>query len=556
MPDSSVLRLTPRGRRAILILLVIALIGSCNVLSRRTGPEEAPTPVAPSASSSTSSPKPGISSTGSGTAPSALPKSDRVLPGAASSADDERGRPGTEQYWAIKLAKGDEVAGYVTPSSVAPGEELAIRVSTTAPRVKVEAFRIGAYSGRRGRLIWSTEVEGVRQPGAELIPETRTIVARWVPSAKVGTADWPPGFYLVRLTASSGGQWLTPLIVRSPSVDGRVVLVAPLTTWQAYNDWGGLSLYHGRGGGGDFSGRSYAVSFDRPYAAPGVSEFVYTALPWVVAAERSSAPLAYMANTDIEVDDHALAGARALVLFGHNEYWTTSMRSRVTAARDSGVNLLISGANSLYWRIRLEPGIVSGLPAGLVVGYKSASADPGTKEDPEQATAMWKDPPGAKPTQSLLGTRYECFPVDAPWTIVDSSWWGFAGTGVKNGDVFGHLFASEADRVYPGPETPSPMQIFAHTNYPCHGVPTSAQSLYYTTASGAGVVNLNSLRWGCGLDPTCREGSLDAKTNALVSAVTKNLLEEMAKGPVGKIHPATDNVAGWHLSSTRTVYDG
>ena len=34
-------------------------------------------------------------------------------------------------------------------------------------------------------------------------------------------------------------------------------------TWQAYNIWGGRSLY--KNTAGSFAGRSYAVSYDRPY---------------------------------------------------------------------------------------------------------------------------------------------------------------------------------------------------------------------------------------------------------------------------------------------------
>ena len=46
-----------------------------------------------------------------------------------------------------------------------------------------------------------------------------------------------------------------------PELTGRVVLVAPVNTWQAYNQWGGYSLYHGPSG----DRRAWAVSFDRPY---------------------------------------------------------------------------------------------------------------------------------------------------------------------------------------------------------------------------------------------------------------------------------------------------
>jgi N,N-dimethylformamidase beta subunit-like, C-terminal len=65
------------------------------------------------------------------------------------------------------------------------------------------------------------------------------VVAPWRPSLALPTAGWPPGSYLLRLDASSGAQQYVPLVIRSPSAAGRVVLVQPTTTYQAYNLWGG-----------------------------------------------------------------------------------------------------------------------------------------------------------------------------------------------------------------------------------------------------------------------------------------------------------------------------
>ena len=49
---------------------------------------------------------------------------------------------------------------------------------------------------------------------------------------------WPPGSYLLRLDASTGVQSYVPIVIRSPSAAGRVVLVSAVTSYQAYNGWG------------------------------------------------------------------------------------------------------------------------------------------------------------------------------------------------------------------------------------------------------------------------------------------------------------------------------
>src|SRR5207237_3905187 len=73
-------------------------------------------------------------------------------------------------------------------------------------------------------------------------------VAPWRPSLTVPTTDWPPGSYLLRLDASTGVQSYVPIVIRSPSVAGRAVLVSAVTSYQAYNGWGRYSLYGGPGG--------------------------------------------------------------------------------------------------------------------------------------------------------------------------------------------------------------------------------------------------------------------------------------------------------------------
>ncbi len=79
---------------------------------------------------------------------------------------------------------------------------------------------------------------------------------------------------------------LVPYVVSSASAAGTVALVAPITTWQAYNEWGGYSLYDGPAGQ-----RSWAVSFDRPYnGATGANDYRTAAVPIIVRAEELGIP--------------------------------------------------------------------------------------------------------------------------------------------------------------------------------------------------------------------------------------------------------------------------
>jgi hypothetical protein len=199
----------------------------------------------------------------------------------------------------------------------------------------------------------------------------------------------------------------------------------------------------------------------------------------------------------------------------------------------------------MYWRIRLD--------GRREVGYRSdAALDPVRETRPAEATSQFRDVPSPNPEQGLTGMMYECYPVDAAYVVSSPSWWGFRGTGVRAGDRFAGLVGPEADRVYLNDRTPRPMEVLSHSPYSCRGISTSAQSVYYTTRSGAGVFNAGTLRWGCALVDRC-EHPLGARTQGFVRKVTDNLLRMFAAGPVGREHPARDTVTRYPLPDVNTV---
>ena len=82
---------------------------------------------------------------------------------------------------------------------------------------------------------------------------------------------------------------------------------------------------------------------------------------------------------------------------------------------------------------------------------------------------------------------------------------------------------------------------------------TSAQSSYYTTASGAAVLNIGTLRWTCALVGRCHPYQLPARTVRFVRQVTRTVLQTMANGPVGHRQPASDNVDHFDLPASNKV---
>ena len=115
-----------------------------------------------------------------------------------------------------------------------------------------------------------------------------------------------------------------------------------VTTWQAYNAYGGRSLYVGPGtvrvGETGAANRSRVVSFDRPYDQRGwgAPDFMGNEFPLVFLAERLGLDVTYITDIDLHHSPDALTRHRCLFSLGHDEYWSSTMRDGATAGPDPG----------------------------------------------------------------------------------------------------------------------------------------------------------------------------------------------------------------------------
>ncbi len=453
----------------------------------------------------------------------------------------ENAKPGTPGWESAEASyAGDrELAGFFAQVSVEPGEPVTLLATSRVGDFDVIAYRLGWYDGAGAREVWRSPapVRGVEQ-GPPLKAADRTITTAWQPSTTVPTHDWPEGSYLVMLSAQGGTKTrYVPLTVRSRSTAGRLVLLSAVLTYQAYNAWGGHSLYLGPDG--LFRTRSGRVSFDRPYDRNGAMEAFKWEVPVVQHAERLGLDLAYTTTWDVDRRPGILAGARGIVSEGHDEYWTVPLRDAVEAARDAGTNVAFLGANAVYWRVRLEDGPLG--PGRTMAGYKDPGQDP--VQGP-QTTTMWRSDPAPRPENSLTGMLYECYPARGALRVTDADFFLFAGTGATAGAEYPGLLGDEIDRAYPIAGTPATLQVVAHSPVRCEDVgPTHADVTYYTVASGAGVFATGTMMWVNALAGRTAGTGLTEASVDFARRVTDNLLRSMAAGPLGATHPAQANLA-------------
>ena len=248
--------------------------------------------------------------------------------------------------------------------------------------------------------------------------------------------------------ASSQKQSYIIFVVRDDARRSGLLFQSTVTTYEAYNTWGGLSLYTNELPGLSLH-RAHKVSFDRPYHDFwGSSNFLRWEYQMVRFLEREGYDVSYSTDLETHLNGNLLLGHKALLIVGHDEYWSWQMRNNVEAARDAGVNLGFFSSNTAYWQVRFEPASVTGEANRTMVCYKQANLDPyytdGIPDHQHLVTVRFRDPLIDRPEDALLGVMYERRTLG--WddlVISDADHWIFANTGLQNGS---HLIGSSATR--------------------------------------------------------------------------------------------------------------
>lgn len=349
-------------------------------------------------------------------------------------------------------------------------------------------------------------------------------------SFKVDSA-WRSGFYLVTLTAADGDPDRrvahAGFVVRGTK-QRSMLYVLPTNTWNAYNTWGGKSLYTG----------GTQVSFDRPFArgmlfrpevdrddrkarptrfretpdADGVTFQNYrtiNAYPSAIGstgwfthgrrfvgwAEASGYEFDYAVSSDLD-SPGALDGYDSVILVGHDEYWTASERYAVEEHVRAGGHLASFSGNTMFWHVRLE----SGTHGTSMVCHKYAghTADPAADDPDLLVTGMWSDPSVGQPEWTLLGAGsafglYHRFGQATAqgvggFIVYREGHWLIEGTGLRYGDVLGRDDGSVGYETVGCPITLDELQLpvpnaFARSV----GVPESTEIVACVPSSNLGV---------------------------------------------------------------------
>jgi hypothetical protein len=238
----------------------------------------------------------------------------------------ENAKPGTEpRVWLQPAVPPTRIEGYASEVSVLPGQDVHFHVSTRdGDRYRIEVYRLGWYGGLGARLVaclprCDGDKPGWRYGPPHVDPSTRVISAGWPVTDVLSVPDsWVSGYYYALLRLTDGGDetgargWVA-FIVRERDTDHSQILVqVPVNTWQAYNPWGGKSLYNFNSSESVHANR---VSFERPlsFTAQGPFEAEYNLVRFL---ERTGYDVSYQTDVDTDVNPASLLNHRLVVVDG------------------------------------------------------------------------------------------------------------------------------------------------------------------------------------------------------------------------------------------------
>ena len=433
-------------------------------------------------------------STASGPPASRLATVDGVRVRVADWVIAENQRPGTLS-WILGgyPPPGEHLEGFTSATSVATGGTVDLMVNCSDTSYRSEAYRMGYYQGFGGRTIAKSPIlTGMTQPAPNIDAAHGTVECPWHVSWNADLRGWPPGMYLFRLVSASNWQQWIPFVVRQAGESASAyVLMSAVTTYQAYNAWGGWSLYKDESGSN--AKRASIVSFDRPYLQSweqGAADFFGNEFPVLYDMERRGLDLDYWTDIDLHLRGHTLKDHQSLWSTGHDEYWSSEMRDHATAATKRGTNLAFLGANAIYRKIRLAPSSFG--PARTEICYKSP-ADPVTATDPAASTVDWGSPPVNKPASELTGSTYVSIDAKDNLVITDPAGWFWMGSGVTEGQQLSMVVEGEYNRYIPGQPGPSNVQLFGHS--PITKQHSWSDITYVTRPGGGGILSTGMASW-------------------------------------------------------------
>jgi hypothetical protein len=489
----------------------------------------------------------------------------------------ENSKPGTPQtQWDVKKGEGTTIQGFADPFSVNLGGTINFKIESPASSYTIDIYRMGYYAGDGARLVTSLTPNisvSQNQPACNTDTATGLVdCSNWGVSASwTVPTDLVSGVYFAHIYRTDGtsDENQIPFVVRDDSSHSDILFKTNDETWQAYNDWGGYSLYTGTATGTAGShvaaGRATQVSYDRPFATRfdnpfGQDFFFSTEFPMIQFLEENGYDVSYIDQGTVASSQGAslIEQHKIFVAAGHDEYWSGSEVANVTAARNAGVNLAFFTGNEVYWKTRFASDGAAEDSRTLITYKESLDSAQKDPSDPPTWTGAWYDPrfsppgDGGRPQNALTGQLWTVNSGTSAITVPSQYaalrfWRNTAVANLQPGqtatltnETLGYEWDQDVDNGFrPAGEfdlsstTVASPQVVIDYQQDFSSATVTHHLTYYRASSGALVFEAGTVQWAWGLNSN-HDGDAQPATSSIMQQATVNVLADM-----GNVQPVT-----------------
>ena len=290
------------------------------------------------------------------------------------------------------MAIASLLAGGLAPPTPAIASEITVKLEE--PKVSDVSFNAIAT--------WNPVHQEACLYGADSVKPSGSSDQPWVTAGECKLWKPPTGTPSGIYVASWDGDKSRALLVTSAAPietkKEHLLVLVPDFTWQAYDLVKNGSFYFESVGkkSSDFSARKLnllrPMQFDvvgDPVNYPKAPQLYPSANP-INFLRKHFNGVDVVAQSDFDKNAYELNMYAAIVLYGHDEYWTPKIKSALESAVSSGTPLLNLSGNTGYRKLIRD---------GEVIGF-----EPPTAERPR--TSIWGENPADSTSIKLLGVQY------------------------------------------------------------------------------------------------------------------------------------------------------
>ena len=296
------------------------------------------------------------------------------------------------------------------------------------------------------------------------------------------------GYYLVILEDDINNKFNFPIIINEENKNSNIAILAPTSTWTAYNAWGGKSLYHNI----IDSSNVYFVSTQRPntimFGGKHDIQVEANIFNWF---ENNYNVNIYPDNI-LDEYPNILNDINIIILSYHCEYISSKTYNKlINLVKKTGKSMISMGGNQIYWKSKWDSKFQIMECRKDLTFFKNTYSLGG----------MWKH--NFKNESKFLGVRYSDagYNTYAPYKIVMPSHWLFSDVKITSDSLFGlyginsfGLSGLETDKVTRFSK--NYVDIIAIGMNPNNG---GANMIHKKYNHNNGVLSLGSIQVGSGL---------------------------------------------------------